>query len=209
MGYCDEIIKQDIQQDCSNPFVMGLDQEGIIINYKDIDFSETEYDPDVVGPPAVAGRKNVITKIGLKTGKKAYKVVVSGNKPFSGTTTTMEVGTNRNTFTNNVGIVILNNDPDVCENIIDGLATGKFVCILENNFKNTNKATKPGDSTFQVYGFYQGLRAATLENDKYSEDTDGGWNVVLTETKAPRSGMFYFDTDIATTRAKIESLTTV
>lgn len=104
-------------------------------------------------------------------------------------------------------MIILGNDPDVCANVIDGLATGEFVCILENKYKNTNKATTPGDSAFQIYGYYQGLKAATLENDKYSEDTEGGWNVVLTETKSPKSALFYFDTDLATTRTKLETLT--
>ncbi len=208
MSYCDGYITQNIEQDCDNPVVGGIEQEGVIVNRRDIDVSQTEYEPDSAGPPVVTGRKNVITKIGLKAGKKAYKVIIPGNQPFNGTTTTMEAGTNRNTFTNNVGMVILNNDPDVCENIIDGLATGEFVCILENKYKNVNKATHPGDSTFQIYGYYQGLKATTLENDKYSEDTEGGWNVVLTETKSPKSGLFYFDTDIETTRAKIESLTT-
>lgn len=208
MGYCDGIISQSIEQDCENPVVGGIEQEGVIINRKDIDASKTVYEPDTTGEPVVKGRKNVITTIGLKTGAKAYKVLIPTNQPFNGTSTTLEAGTNRNTFTNNVGMVILNNDPDVCQNVIDGLATGQFVCILENKYKNTNKATTPGDSSFQIYGYYQGLKATTLENDKYSEDTEGGWNVVLTETKSPKSALFYFDTDLATTRAKLETLTT-
>lgn len=207
MGYCDGLISQSIQQDCDNPIVGGIEQEGIIFNRKDIDSSATEWEKDTTGDNAVKGRKNVFTKIGLRSGAKAYKVVIPTNQPFNGTTTTLEAGTNRNTFTNNVGMVILNNDPDVCQNVIDSLATGDFVAILENKYKNTNKATKPGDSAFQVYGYYQGLKASTLENDKYSEDTEGGWNVVLTETKAPKSAFFYFDTDLETTRAKLETLT--
>ena len=201
MSYCDGIISQDILQDCENPVVGGVERTGIIVNRSDIDFSLTEFE---TGADA---RKNVITKIGLKDGKKAYRVVISTNQPFTGTITTLEVGTNRNTFTNNVGMVILNNDPDVCANVIDGLATGEFVCILENKYKNINKDTNPGDSAFQIYGYYQGLSTTTLENDKYSEDTEGGWNVVLTEANSPKSALFYFDTDINTTRAKIESLT--
>lgn len=206
MGYCDGLISQNIKVDCENPIVGGIEQEGVIINRKDIDFALTEFETAQAGGTA---RTNVITKIGLKPGKKAYRVVIPNNQPFNGTSTTLEEGTNRNTFTNNVGMVILNNDPDVCENVIDGLASGEFVAILENKFKNTNKATNPGDSAFQIYGYYQGLKATTLENDKYSEDTEGGWNVVLTETKAPKSALFYFDTDLTTTRAKIETLTTV
>lgn len=198
-GYCDGLISQDMQVDCKNPVVSGVEQDGIIINRKDIDSSKTVYD---------ATRNNVLTKIGLKEGAKAYKIIIPTNQPFNGTNTTMESGTNRNSFTNNVGIVILDNGPDVCGNIIDSLATGEFVVILENKYKNLNKSTNAGDSSFQVFGFIQGLKATTLENDKYSEDTEGGWNVVLTETKVPSSGLFYYDTDLATTRAKLDSLTT-
>ena len=146
MGYCDGLITQNIEVDCENPIVGGIEQEGVIANRRDIDFSLTEFET------GVGARKNVVIKIGLKAGAKAYRAIIPSNQPFNGTNTTLEAGTNRNTFTNNVGIIILNNDPDVCESVIDGLASGEFVCILENKYKNTNKATKPGDSTFQIFG---------------------------------------------------------
>jgi len=107
----------------------------------------------------------------------------------------------------NVGMVILDNDPDVCGDVIDSLASGKFVVILENKHKNINKKENAGDSSYQVFGYYQGLQASTLENDKYSEDTEGGWNVVLTETKTPKSALFLYKTDLDTTTKAFESLT--
>lgn len=201
MGYCDGLINQDITADCENPIVPGIEKAGVIVNREDIDFGLTEYET------GEGARKNVITKIGLKTGKKGFKVIIPTKQPFNGTGTALEEGTNRNTFTNTLGMVILGNDPDVCEKILDGLATGEFVCILENKYKNINKVTKPGDSSFQIYGFYQGLKATTLENEKYSEDTEGGWNIILTETKSPKSGLFYFNTDLETTRESLATLT--
>lgn len=70
-------------------------------------------------------------------------------------------------------MVVLANDPDVCNDIIDGLANGDFVVVLENKAKGLNKTENPGDSAFQVYGYYQGLKAAEIGNDKYSEETEG------------------------------------
>lgn len=198
MGYCDGLIKSGIEPSCDNPIVGGIEANGIIINRKDIDLSKVVFDKT---------RKNVIQTLPLKDGAKAYSIHVPTNKPFTGTTTTLEAGTNRNTFTNNVGFTILDNSPDVCEQVIDGLATGEFVIIYENKYKNLNKETNPGDSTFQIVGYYQGLRATTLENDKYSEDTEGGWNVVLTESKVPKSALFLYNTDLETTRKQVESLT--
>jgi len=207
MGYCDGLIERGIEPSCDNPIVGGIESNGVIVNRKDIDFSKVIFEPDLTEPSIVKGRKNVIQTMPLKNGAKAYQIYIPTNKPFSGTTTTMEAGTNRNTFTNNVGFIILDNSPDVCEMIIDGLATGEFVIIYENKYKNLNKDTNAGDSAFQIVGYYQGLKASTLENDKYSEDTEGGWNVVLTETKVPKSALFLYNTDLETTRKQIESLT--
>lgn len=197
MAVCDNFIKQGISPSCDDPLVQGVEQRGVIINRDDIDFSAAVFNTT---------RKNVIETIALKSGKKAYEVVVMGSTPFTGTNTALATGTYRNTFTNTVSIVILDNGPDVCENVIDGLANGEFVIILENKFKGLQKEENPGDPAFQVYGWYQGLRASEMTNDKYSEDTDGGWSVSLQETRAPKSGVFLFKTDYETTAAAVESL---
>lgn len=197
MAVCDYMIKQGILPSCDDPIVQGVEQRGIIINRDDIDFSATTFN---------STRKNVIETIALKSTKKAYEVVVLGSAPFTGTNTALAAGTYRNTFTNTVSLVILDNGPDVCENVIDGLANGEFVVILENKFKGLQKEENPGDPAFQVYGWYQGLRASEMTNEKYSEDTDGGWAVSLQETRAPKSGVFLFKTDYETTAAAVESL---
>lgn len=197
-GVCDNAIKRDIVANCDDPIVPGLEQEGVIMNRKDVDFSTVTFN---------ATRKNVIETLALKEGKKAYKVVVLGSTPFTGTNTALATGTYRNTFTNIVNMVILANDPDVCNDIIDSLANGEYVVILENKAKNLLKEENPGDSAFQIYGYYQGLKAAELSNDKYSEDTDGGWSVSLQETKVPKSALFYYKTDYDTTKTAIDTLT--
>lgn len=197
MAVCDYMIKQGISPSCDDPIVQGVEQRGIIINRDDIDFSATTFN---------STRKNVIETIALKSTKKAYEVVVLGSTPFTGTNTALAAGTYRNTFTHTVSLVILDNGPDVCENVIDGLANGEFVVILENKFKGLQKEENPGDPAFQVYGWYQGLRASEMTNEKYSEDTDGGWAVSLQETRAPKSGVFLFKTDYETTAAAVESL---
>jgi hypothetical protein len=198
MGYCDGLIGQDIKIDCKDLIVPGIEANGVIINYEDVNWD--------TGVTRNSTRENVVETFTLKTGKRGYKIAIPVKQPFSGTTTTMEAGTIRNTFTNNVGFVILANDPDVVREVIDGLANGKFVVVFENRYKNL-RATHPGDSTFQIMGMLQGLVAATLENDKYSEDTQGGWNVVLTETGAPEGALFLYNTDLPTTRDMFDSLT--
>lgn len=193
---CDYLLKQDIAPDCKDPIVNGVEQRGVIINRKDIDFGASKF----------TSRSNVIETLALLSTKKAYEVVMYGKTPFTGTNTTFVAGTYQNSFTNTVSMVVLDNGPDVCENVIDGLANGEFVVILENKYKGLNQEANQGDAAFQVYGWYQGLSATEITNDKYSEETDGGWLVNLQETKAPKSGVFLYKTSYAATKAAIESL---
>lgn len=198
MGLCDDILKKDIAPSCDDPITPGIEQEGVILNRSDLDFSATTFN---------ATRKNVIETLALKAKKKAYKVIVPGKSPFTGTTTVLAAGTYRNTFTNTVAIVVLANDPDVCADIIDGLANGSYVLVLENKHKALQKETNPGDAAFQVYGYYQGLSATAMENNKYSDDTVGGWSVTLEETKAPKSGLFLYKTSYEATKTLVDTLT--
>jgi len=196
-NFCESLIKQDISKNCYDPITQGIESNGVIMNRKDVDFGNVIFD-DI--------RPNVIKTIPLKDGAKAYKIYVPGPTPFNNTTTTMETGPNRNTFTHDVGMVVLNHDPDICDKIIDPMANGEFVIIYENKFKNFNKPTTPGDSAFQIVGYYQGLRGKTLENNKYSAETEGGWNILLEESKSPRSGLFLYNTDYDTTEQQIQTL---
>lgn len=197
MGVCDDILKKDISPSCDDPVVQGLEQEGVIMNRADVDFAATLFN---------STRKNVIETLAMKTGKKAYKVIVSGKAPFTGTTTALATGTYRNSFTNTLVLVILANDPDVCADIIDGLANGSYVVVLENKYKGLQKEANPGDAAFQVFGYYQGLTATTIENNKYSEDTEGGWTVTLEEQKAPKSALFLYKTSYEATKTAINTL---
>lgn len=195
---CEFLLARDIAASCSDPVVPGFEQEGIIMNRDEIDFGAITFDTT---------RSNVISQIAMLAGKRAYKVRVLGNTPFTGTTTSFVSGTYQNTFTNTVQFVVLDNGPDVCESVIDALANGRFVMILENTFKGLNKESNKGDAAFQIYGYTQGLAASAIENDKYSEDTNGGWLVTLQETKASKSGMFLYKSDYATTKKMFETLT--
>lgn len=193
MGLCDSIIKQSIAINCDNPITKGLEANGVIINRQDVDFAATAFD---------ATRKNIIKTLALKTGKKGYEVYCPGSTPFTGTKTSLEKGTYTNKWTNDLPLVVLDNGPQVCEDIIEGLANGEYVVILRNKHKGGE-----GNAEYQVYGYYQGLRAETIENDKYSEDTDGGWSVALKETGSPKAAMFFFNTDKKTTDTQFGTLT--
>lgn len=192
MAICDYLISKAISVDCENQSVAGLEPNGLIINRDDIDFSATTFD---------ASNPNIIKTLVLKSGKKGYDIIQQGATPFTGVASNLNVGTYRNTWTHDVPIAILGNDPDIAANIIDKLSNGTFVVILRNVQKGTT-----GDAEYQVYGYAQGLRASEGVNEKYSEDTDGGWLITLQEQRAPKSAMFFFNTDATTTATAYEAL---
>ncbi|MBR6031333.1 MAG: hypothetical protein IKP36_05150 [Bacteroidaceae bacterium] len=194
MDVCDFKLAQDIAGSCTNPQVAGLKNTGYLINYDDIDWDALAKAND---------NPNIVETLLLLSGKRAYKVVVPGNTPFTGTQAALATGTYRNKFTKTASIVVLDSGPDVSKNVIDQLANGRFVFIFENKYQGADKK-----NTFEIYGLEQGLAATEMTNEKYSEETDGGWAVTLEETGAPTSGLFLFKTSIATTRAALESLVT-
>ena len=194
---CEFLLKKDIASNCDEPIVPGFEQEGVIINRKDIDFATSAFN---------STRKNVLETLALKALKKGYRIQCLGNHPFEGTNTAMVVGKYRNSFNNTVAFVVLDDGPDVRADIIDGLANGEFVVILENKFKGMEKTNK-GDSAFQVYGWFQGLKASEMADGKYSEETDGGWAVTLQEQKAPKSGIYLWNTSYDATATAVKTLT--
>lgn len=194
VNICETLIAKDIAIACEDIVSKGLEADGIIINRADIDFTKTVFDDE---------NKSIIKQLVLKSGKKGFKVVQNGNTPFTGTTSSLTVGTYGNKWTHEVKIVVLANTPDVTEGVIDKLANGKFVLILRNVTKGTD-----GKGEYQVYGYAQGMTCSAGENDKYSEDTEGGWLMTLQETSAPKSAMFLYNTDSSTTAAQYESLLT-
>lgn len=189
---CDYKLAADMMANCENPSTKGVRNTGYIINMDDIDFESCVRDEE---NPAI------LTTIALQSGKKAYRMYVPGKTPFTGTNKTLADGTYRKTFTKSVNLVILDNGPDVVKDIINPLANGQFVVILENKFGG-----KDGKNTFEVYGFEQGLTATALADDKYSEDTDGGWSATLEESGAPSAGMYLYNQSVATTRTALATL---
>ena len=185
---CDYAIAQDIAVSCENPQKSGMQNKGWLINYDDVDWA------------TLAQTDNIVSKLALLQGR-AYEVVIPGKTPFTGTQTALVVGTYLNKFTKTVSIVVLNSGPDVSKNVIDQLANGRYIFIGENKYRGADDK-----NTFEIFGLEQGLTASEMTNDKYSEDTDGGWAVTLVEEGAPSSGIFLFTESLAATRAALASL---
>lgn len=192
---CGASISGNIQPDCDNIITPGLEQIGVIINRNDIaTWTESSDNP------------NIIEGITLKQNKNAYVIYQMGNQPFNGTSVAFEEGSVVNTFTNTCSFVILDNGPEVCNNVVDNLANGTFVVLFKNKFSEKDASgNHPG--LWQVMGKERGLKASGIDCDKYSDDTNSGWAITLTEQKATKSGIFVFKTDDASTDTMVQGLT--
>lgn len=195
---CDFLIAQGIERDCLDPMVQGVEADGIIINRADIDFANVEFDED---------NPNIISALPLLSGKVGYTVYQAGSQPFSGSAKTIEAPTATldGMVTSAVAMKIPNNSPDVSANIIDKMLGGEFVVILKNKHKNL-RSTSSGFSAYEIYGFYNGLRLSEGGRELYSDDTNGGWTVTLTETKAPKSALFLYAGSLSATDALVNTL---
>lgn len=174
---CEDFLNQCIGASCENPIFTGVENKAWIFNKKDI-ASFTYSDDD----------SNVITAINMVedegTSRHGYTIDQLGKTPYTGTTTSMTEGNIANTFTENISFVVPDNSP-LAGMILDSLANGKYVVVIENEYDGSDNRGK-----FQVYGAKKGLVASAIENDKYSEDTNGGWSVTLTATNTPNSSLF-------------------
>lgn len=196
MALCEKLLKDCISISCENPVFAGIQATGWIFNKEEI--GAVTYATDTQGNK----NPNLVTGWTMLNSAKGYRVQQLGKTPFTGTNTEMVEGTNMNTFTNNVNILVPDNSAAASNGIIDNLANGKFVVILANEYTGSDDKSR-----YQVFGLNKGLSATAIANDKYGEDSMGGWAVTLTEENAPVSGVFFFDTDLTTTVAAIEAMT--
>ena len=186
---CDYLIASAIDFDCEDMSVRGMEADGVIINREDVDFANCVLD---------SSNPNIVKTLAIKTGKSGFAIKQLGNTPFSGLVSNLNIGTYKNTWTHEIPIAVLADDPDTAKDILDPMSNGTFVLVL--------KTKMHGDAKYKIFGYAQGCRASAGTNDKWSEDTEGGFLMTLQEQNAPKSGMYFYNTDEATTDAAFEAL---
>lgn len=195
---CEKLLNSCISADCANPLFAGVDAEALIANFNDI--ASVTYDNT---------NASIINGITMKTDTSGdqqtsrcfYSVQQLGNQPYSGSLTEFVEGTYGNRVNHTIQLAVVDNGPEITENIIDKLLNGKFVVILKNDYKHTN-----GDNKYSVYGISKGLKCTGLTRELYG-DNESAWIVTLQEQNAPKSGLFFYTesetaTDTAVTALK-------
>lgn len=189
---CATYLKSCISADCDNPLFAGVAPDSYIINYDQAEF----------GAPV----ENVIGTITMGTNPAtdepytAFCCSQLGKNPYEGSQTEMVEGTYGNKFNHTIVLAVPDNGPEVCANIIDQFANGRFVAILNNDYVHAD-----GKNRYQIYGASKGLRASSIQRELYG-DNNSFWIVTLMEENAPTSGLFFYKTDDSTTKTYLEGL---
>ena len=178
MSECVKYITAGISKNCKTQGQKGVERTGWIANRDHVDFVNS----------VVEGAK--VTTLAFNDDapeKPLYPIVIPGNTPFNGLKASLVVGTYSNTWDKEAPIIILDSGAAVVENVINPLtdAESSFILIVENKGKGEN-----GDNAFEVYGYDQGLVASAGENDKWNEDTNGGWKITLSEKGAANAALY-------------------
>lgn len=191
---CSNLIAQGLAYNCEEPLVAGVEQRGWIVNRADIDFANVTF---------AADSTNVLTAMPLKTGKNGYLIEQKG-KGFMGSTVTFNAKDTGADVTNTITFMVPDLTPATAQNFVDKVMAGEVVIVLENKWKNL-RGTDSGDSAFQVFGFYNGLRLSAGSRDLWSADTNGAISLTVEETNAPVSAMYLYASSYTATEALLAS----
>lgn len=132
----------------------------------------------------------------LKSDSKGYRFHQDGKQPFNGTNSTLVVGAMRSYYTHQINAVIFDKE------VVEMLRGGEFVVVVDRGFTGDEKSNE----SFEAFGITNGMTLTEATHDYYSEETDAGWAVVLTEERA-RIGMGIFTSvAYATAKASLEAM---
>lgn len=177
-------ISASISYDCQNPLQGGNNPSLYLFNYD-----------DVVGVVADGTTDNLITDITRATGKAAYKFEGYRNS-LTPSQESLLPDTGQMLFKHQVNFFVFSIS-QIVKNQIQQLALGRFIAIVENNGKNAD--------SFEVYGLGNGMEL-TAQELRNSNANNGAYNLILATADGefePKLPLTLFDTDYATTKAKI------
>lgn len=198
MALCEKKIQGCIALDCENPIFAGMESGAFVFNKADI--TGITYEQVQIGTDEYKDNPNMITGITLGSGAVGYRIEQFGKTPYTGSNTSMVEGNAMNKFNETFNFVVSDNSEKASRELLDNLANGTFVAVVRNQYHGSDNR-----SEFQVYGAKKGLKAATMDNDKYAEETDGGWAVSLVSENVPTSAVF-LEHKIGTTVDTLEYL---
>lgn len=152
---CTGNLTANIEFDCLNAPVAGIEQNIVLINKEDIDISQTTLD---------ATNRLLVTMLKLKPGKKGYKL--TGVKQANSKAWELVKKENapdkfKHTFSGVIFSPSLANKTQA-----DNLSKGaKYVVVVEQTWKGTDN-----EDAFEILGYHSGLELMTMTNSSREND---------------------------------------
>lgn len=190
MAECINDLAGDILQDCNTVYGVGVEKIAYLIKKSDLDESATAY------------TKPKITRIALKSGKRAYRFSIPSKTPYNGLIyedQNAEIGIAIN---KTLPLRMLADSPANSQNI-EAFKNEDWVAVYENKAKGAD-----GIQAFCVIGYEQGASMQNATLDKYGDGYNGGWGGDLIEQNAPTPQIFFDAGGIDASRAALEALCT-
>lgn len=186
---CTAALAANIAPNCDTPLVGGLTGRAVGI-------------PLSPAPTMTRSTQNsrVISDITLADGEKTFAIVNFGEQPFNGSASSSSADSGSIKHTKTFEFDVPKRGADVSKNIIDPLVRlpRGFMVIAERIDTN-------GDASYIVLGAEQGLRVNADGVTSSEYERDGATHIVASCQQSNYEYSF-FDTDLATTQAKFETL---
>ena len=188
MYSCVGDLAGQIQMDCSHPLESGYTGRAIIMTADA--FAQATITRNAQNP-------RIISNIGGGTYPTASIVDNITMTPFDGSSTTGNGDAGYPKFVKAMAIRIPERGAAVAKDIIEPIAFGRFVMIVE-------KEDKAGDGSFEIIGAQSALRCVDPSTITRQETANGGaWSATLQCTEQ-YAEVVWLDTDYATTKANFD-----
>lgn len=190
MAKCDTSVVHDFLYDCEKPPVAGLEDEALLINRADIDFTKSTIDAEM---------PNIITSLVLKAGKKA-NLVQQRKDSFNGTNFALAEGTYSNGTKQIFAFASFSNSAKE-KLALEKILNGSFVVVIHNK-------SAADDSKYEVLGWNTGLKVTQENKDYVAEESAGVVAAQISSGNEPHLPMSFYAGSLEETDAAFKSLQT-
>lgn len=174
MNICNSVLQKEFLVECDSPvFEGGLYNKLWLVNRSSIG--------------TVTAAQGICTALTIGT-DKAYGVENRGNKPFTGSSNTMQNGDYGAKWDNVLSFIIAqpaHEQAKGLEELLDDIANGDFVAIVQRRDMVGNP--------YEVWGLSKGLKATGIVRTFYDDNVGDAWTVTLTEAAASAAPLQFMD----------------
>lgn len=185
------LITDGIGADCANPLQAGTEDTLVLMNRRQIaTITKNITNPQVIEDLILESAALGYVFQGLNNSIAPKSMVVKG-RYFKN-------------WSHEVNFIAFGVSPDD-KKVIEDMKDADLTAIVYNKFKGTD-----GNSAFEIYGLYAGLKVETLERDVTNAETQGAFAILLKSDAdrglEPFQPQTLWDTNYATTLAIVEGL---